>query len=62
MTSLACRNVEQPVCVLEGDLVARNKLVEVRRPEAFGLAFTQGRLHELTDQGFRLLHVTTRCR
>ena len=56
------QSVEQSVCVLEGDLVARNKLMEVRRPEAFGLAVTRGRLHELTDQGFRLLHVTTRCR
>ena len=24
------QNVEQPVCVLEGDLVARNRVVEVR--------------------------------
>ena len=56
------QNVEQPVCVLEGDLVARNKFVEVRRHEAFGLASIRGRLHELIDQGFRLPHVTTRCR
>ena len=55
------QNVEQLVCVLEGDLVAWNKFMEVRRPEIFGLAFTRRRLHELIDQGFRLPHMTTRC-
>ena len=43
------QNVEQPVCVLEGDLVARNKFVEVRRREAVGLVPILGRLHELID-------------
>ena len=56
------QNVEQPVRVLEGDLVARNKVVELRRLEAVGLVHIRGRLHKLVDQGFRLPHVTTRCR
>ncbi len=56
------QNVEQLVCVLEGDLVARNKLMEVRRHEAVGLAPIRRRFHELIDQGFRLPHMTTRCR
>ena len=42
------QNVEQPVCVLEGDLMARNKLMEVRRYEAVGLAPIRRRLHMTT--------------
>ena len=43
------QNVEQPMRVLEGDPVARNKVVEVRRLEAVGLVPIRGRLHELID-------------
>ena len=56
------QNVKQPVRVLEGDPVARNEVVEVRRLEAVGLVHIRERLHKLVDQGFRLPHVTTRCR
>ena len=56
------QNVEQPMRVLEGDLVALNKVVEARRLEAVSLVHIRGRLHKLVDQGFRLPHVTTRCR
>ena len=55
------QNVEQSMRVLEGDPVARNEVVEVRRPEAAGLVHIRGRLQMLVDQGFRLPHVTTRC-
>ena len=37
------QNVEQPVCVLECNLVARNRLVVVRRLEAVGLVHIRER-------------------
>ena len=43
------QNVEQPVRVLEDDLVTLSRVVEVRRHEAVGLVPIRGRLHELVD-------------